>query len=119
MGRQAGAQAEGKVGACPAWPLMGEVLGCLSPTLLESHFLSHKLRKYTGRTMPLGRQLNLFSGAIRLSFQGRSTAPSKKLQSGSYPPASWSHMLPSTPVHPTVFPTTALFAKLAQALRKD
>lgn len=90
MGGQAGAEAEGKVGDCPAWLLMGEVLGCLSPTPLESHFLSHKLRKCTGRTVPPGRQLNLLNGfcSCTCSFWKARTQAST-LQSRVKPTGVW------------------------------
>lgn len=63
-GRQAGA--ERKVGDYPAWLPRGAVLGRLPPTLLESHFLRHKLRKHTGPTVYLGRQLELRNDATPL-----------------------------------------------------
>lgn len=88
MGGQAGAQAEGKAGACPARLLTGEVLGCLSPTLLESHLLSHKQETHwphraSGQTTESARRSysTWLPGTICCSEQG--------LQSGSYPPASF------------------------------
>lgn len=54
------------MGNYPAWLPRAEVLGRLPPTLLESRFLKHKLRKHTGPTVYLGRQPELRNDAAPL-----------------------------------------------------